>query len=365
MSATDNLKLLLLKPETPLREVLGVMTNPPGSPLVCIAEDNARLLGVLVDYDIRQALLAGKTLETPAREVMNAKPVWLPDYTDDHTLYKFFRRRPLKAVPLLDSQRRVTRVAFLNQYLAHPGDMPNWVVLMAGGLGTRLRPLTYHTPKPMVQVGDRPILDTILRQFRDASFSRFYVSVCYKGQQIKDYFGDGSHLDAEIRYLEEREPLGTAGCLSLLPEAPEHPLIVMNGDLLTRVNPKALLDFHESSGHLATMCVREHLMEVPYGVVEVNGTFLEELVEKPVYRLMVNAGIYVLEPEVLEFIPPGQRTDMPQLFQSLKAQHGKLLGCFPVSEYWRDIGRQDDYSDAQNDYERFFAERETGRLAMS
>ncbi|MEW6263548.1 MAG: nucleotidyltransferase family protein [Thermodesulfobacteriota bacterium] len=361
----DLLQRIMIPPDSRLKSAMEVMTQPPGSPMAVVVDESQVLLGVIVDTDIRKALLSGYTLDTPVREVMNPNPIWLPVTIDQDFLHRFFRKQPRKAIPLLDGDGRIQGLVFSSQFLSQPQDFPNWVVLMAGGLGSRLRPLTNDRPKPMLQVGNTPLLETIIRQFLDHGFSRFMISVRYKAELIKEYFGDGSKWDATIEYLEERSPLGTAGALSLVKKELDHALIIMNGDLLTRVNFKALAEFHQDHGNAATMCVREHLMEVPYGVVQINGVRLKDIVEKPVYRLMVNAGIYVLEPEVLNLVPPNQKMDMPDLFQRVKKELSKPVGCFPISEYWLDIGRPEDHELAQLEFDDVFgAGSDHGKLSL-
>lgn len=350
----SHLKQIMMEPGCTVRQAMAVMITPPGTPMILVVDPEQALLGVVVDFDIRTALLNGKTMDSPIGEVMNPDPMWLPISTDPEMLRRFFHRRPCNAVPLLDDRHRVRGLARLAEYLAEPKQLSNQVLIMAGGLGQRLRPLTEHRPKPMVEVGNKPILETILTRLTGEGFRDFLISVCYKADQIKEYFGDGSRWGSTISYLEEPKPLGTAGALSLIQGQVTDPLIVVNGDLLTKVNFRTLLSFHETCGHQATICVREHTVEVPYGVVEVKGTLMDDLVEKPVYRMLVNAGIYVLEPEVLNLVRPNQRMDMTELLNLLREAPDRPVGCFPVSEYWLDVGRPVDHQQAQNEYTEVF-----------
>jgi NDP-sugar pyrophosphorylase family protein len=229
----------------------------------------------------------------------------------------------------------------------------NWVVLMAGGLGSRLRPLTDECPKPMLRVGNKPLLETIIETFIEQGFRRFFISVNYMADTIKEYFGDGSRWGAEIQYLEETSRLGTAGALSLLPEKPQAPLLVMNGDLLTKINFRQLLDFHREHHAQGTMCVREYEFQVPYGVVKMDHHRITGFEEKPIQRYFVNAGIYVLEPQALQHIPHGVFFDMPSLFQTLMADRQEAV-VFPIREYWLDIGHMADYDRANGEFARNF-----------
>ncbi|RLB68940.1 MAG: alcohol dehydrogenase, partial [Deltaproteobacteria bacterium] len=230
---------------------------------------------------------------------------------------------------------------------------PNAVVLMAGGLGTRLRPLTANTPKPMLTVGSKPILETIIENFSRYGFHNFYLSVNYRAEKIREYFGDGQNQGASITYLSETKRLGTAGALNMLPEDLDSPIIVMNGDLLTNINFEHLLNYHLLTEADATMCVREYDFQVPYGVVRAKGAVIQSIIEKPTYQYYVNAGIYVLNPSVLKYIPAGENFDMPQLFDTL-IEHKQKACSFPIHEYWMDIGQPNDFEKANDEYEEFF-----------
>jgi len=229
----------------------------------------------------------------------------------------------------------------------------NKVVLMVGGLGTRLRPLTETVPKPMLIVGNKPIVETIIESFKNYGFTNFILSVNYKKEMIMDYFQDGTHLGVHIEYIEETTRLGTAGALSLLVERPTEPFFVMNGDLLTKINFEQLLDFHIETDSTATMCVRDYEYQIPYGVIETNNHQLLSIVEKPVHKSFVNAGIYVLNPAALKHVPNGEFYDMPELYKKMMKEKEKV-SAFPLREYWLDIGRMDDYEKANGDYKETF-----------
>jgi NDP-sugar pyrophosphorylase family protein len=223
------------------------------------------------------------------------------------------------------------------------------VVLMAGGLGTRLQPLTDECPKPLLAVGGRPILETILESFAEQGFKRIFLSVNHKAEMIRSHFGAGERWGVQVEYLHESIRLGTAGALSLLPERPTTPVVVMNGDLLTRTNFDNLLRFHNAQDAIATMAVREYDFQVPYGVVRLNGANIESIEEKPVQRFFVNAGIYTLSPEALDYLPIQTMFDMPNLFEHLIAA-GKTTAAYPLREYWLDIGRLEELERAQREW---------------
>jgi NDP-sugar pyrophosphorylase family protein len=223
---------------------------------------------------------------------------------------------------------------------------------MAGGLGSRMHPLTRESPKPLLTVGSRPILETILSSLAGAGFERFFIAVNYKAEMVKAHFGDGARWGVRVEYLEEQERLGTAGALGLLPGRPENAVLVMNADLLTKLDFQHLLDFHADSGADATMCVREYHLEVPFGVVETDGHRISAIEEKPEHRFFVNAGIYMLEPTVLDYVAGDEALDMTDLFARL-IEDGRETAAFLMREYWLDVGRPDDFERANSDSRLF------------
>jgi NDP-sugar pyrophosphorylase family protein len=291
-------------------------------------------------------------LDAPVRTVMNEDPVTARPQEDRQSLIDRMQARRIHQIPIVEDGGRVVGIEVLDDLL-EPEDRPNPVVLMAGGLGTRLRPLTEDCPKPLLEVGDQPILETILEGFISHGFHRFYLSVNYMSGMIEDYFGDGSDWGVGITYLHEEQRLGTAGSLSLLPERPNEPLIVINGDLLTKLNFAHLLDYHREQDAIATMCVREHETQVPYGVIATEDQRMTGIEEKPKERYFVNAGIYVLEPETLDLVPENEFFDMTELFESLIEREAEAT-VFPVREYWQDVGQKEDFRRANGEYERVF-----------
>ncbi len=345
---------LVLPPTATLRMAIEAMTSVSGG-MVLVAKADHKLLGVIVDSDLRKGILRGLELGAPIAKVMNRKPFTLSFGLDREEIVRAFRREPRSCVPLVDRAGRVRDLAVMSEYLAEPETRANAVVLMVGGQGRRLLPLTQDRPKPLLQVGDRPILETIVDQFAASGFKRFFLAVNHQADQIREHFGDGKRLGVEIRYLQERKPLGTAGALSLLPRKElKEPIVLMNGDLLTKIDFKALLDFHRGEKNLATVCVREHDYQVPFGVVSMKDHRLEKIVEKPTERYFVNAGIYVLEPKILGMVAKGRPTDVPELLTRIQRRAPRGVGCFPIREYWIDIGRLDEYRKAQSEYDRHF-----------
>jgi dTDP-glucose pyrophosphorylase len=319
-----------------------------------VVDRQRRLLGTVTDGDVRRGLLRGVQITDAVSVIMNEKPRVASVNDESAEIIDMMRRNICRQVPVLDLDGKVVALKTLEEALRVP-DRPNWVFLLAGGRGHRLRPLTDDCPKPMLPVGGRPMLQIIVESLVRQGFRRFYISVNYKREMVREHFGDGSLWGAEIKYIEEDEntPLGTAGALSLLPEIPNEPMIVMNGDILTKVAFGALLDFHTEHASVGTMCVRDYVLEVPYGVVEVDDHRLSEILEKPSHRFLVNAGVYVLERAGIELVPRGQAYDMPTLFEEI-GRHKLAATVFPIREYWLDIGRIDDFNKANDDYIREF-----------
>lgn len=349
MSLLEKHPDIVLPPSATLRSAMETLTRTTVG-IVLVAGADRVLKGILVDSDIRKALLAGVGLETPLEKSMNARPFTAPADSSREALANLFRSRHRAYIPLVDALGRIAGLAAMAEILAVPQGLDNLVVIMAGGLGTRLRPFTENVPKPMMPVGGRPLLEHLIENLVSHGFSRFAVSLHYLGDAIRAHFGDGSRWGVSIRYVEEKERRGTAGALGLLPEAPSSPLLVMNADLLTKVNFRALLDFHHSEMNLATVCVREYDFQVPYGVAQILDRKLVGMVEKPVHRFHVNAGIYCLDPQAVALVPKDRPCDMPELLELVRAKKGDGVGCFPIQEYWLDIGRLEDYDRAQREY---------------
>ncbi|MFH1216567.1 MAG: nucleotidyltransferase family protein [Pseudomonadota bacterium] len=318
-----------------------------------VVDGSYRLMGTITDGDIRRAVLKNLPLDDSVAKVMNINPTIARQGDSQDNILITMKLTGHRHIPILDNDDRLVNVAIMDDMIK-ADELENWVIVMAGGLGTRLRPLTNDCPKPLLRVGDKPILETIIENCKTYGFRKIFLSINYKAEMIKKYFRDGSHLGLSIEYLEEDERLGTAGALSLLPEAPNKPIVVMNGDLLTKVNFQHLLDFHRHNQAKATMCVREFEMQVPYGVVSVQDQRISSIIEKPKNRFLINAGIYVLEPETLKLIPKKSYFDMPQLFNWM-IERGLSTSAFPVREYWIDIGQMPDFEKAKDEFQEIFA----------
>lgn len=317
--------------------------------IALVADDSGRLLGTVTDGDIRRALLGTVSLDAPVREVMTRTPITVPPGSDNVACIALMKSRSILQLPVIDGGR-IVGLILLEDLVAPAASLrPNWVMLMAGGRGERLRPLTEQLPKPMLPIGGRPLLEIIIEEAARFGLKRFYLSVNYRAEAIIDHFGDGSRFGVEIRYLREDQQMGTAGALSLLRERPADPLLVMNGDLLTKLDFARLLDYHKARGADITVCVRAFDVELPFGVLTVDGESIRSIVEKPVEKFLVNAGIYVLQPSLIDRVPQGRRFDMPDLIREVLAD-GHAVRGFPIHEYWIDIGRADDLARASNEF---------------
>ncbi len=324
-----------------------------GEGIAIVLDGDRRLLGTATDGDIRRAMLAGVSLDAPVSILLDRKtgsaypkPVTARIGTPREALLTLMRERVLRQIPLLDDAGKVCDLALMSKLL--PGQPPPLqAVIMAGGFGTRLRPLTEELPKPMLPVGDRPLMERIVAQLREAGIRQVNVTTHHKREQIIGHFGNGEHFGVEMQYVNEDRPLGTAGALALMP-APESPFLVINGDILTQVDFRAMYAFHQEHKADMTVAVRQYSLQVPYGVIECDGSYVSRLTEKPQLRFFVNAGIYLLEPTVHKYIRSDRHFDMTELIQCLLDDH-QCIVSFPVHEYWLDIGQHHDYVQAQED----------------
>jgi len=341
-------KNVLIKPDDPIRNALGLIEKE-SLKIAMVVDDKLNLLGIVADGDIRRGLLNSLSIESPVAEVMNTRPLTAEYGTSRNELLRIMEKEQLMAIPLLKNG-----IVAGVETLQHSADIPiyhNPVFLMAGGFGTRLRPLTDNCPKPMLKVADKPILEILINNFIKAGFINFYISTHYLPHMISDYFGDGSNWNVNIQYVHEKEPLGTGGALGLLPNnMPDLPLILVNGDIVTDVDFARVIHFHNKNNAEATICVRDYEYQVPYGVINGEGNKITDMEEKPVQQFFVNAGMYVIGKNILKSVSKNTYIDMPTLLENfINVDKGVMM--FPVHEYWIDIGRLQDYKRAQSDRE--------------
>lgn len=349
-----DVRTLFVTSSTSIREAIArIDRTSAGIALAVDAEE--RLAGTITDGDVRRALLAGFSLDSPVQTLLDHKPSLAPRVpttallgTAVAQLLELMNRHDLRHIPLVDAGGRVVGISLLSDFVQEY-QLPLRALVMAGGYGNRLRPLTDERPKPMLPIGDRPLLEVIVGQLQAAGIRRVNVATHYKADVIAQHFGDGRRFGVDIEYVNEDQPLGTAGALGLLAESNE-PLLVMNGDILTRVNVSALLDFHRSNSADMTVAVRPYEYQIPYGVLKTDGTRITAIDEKPVVQHLISAGIYLLNGNLCRLVPGGQRYDMTDLIERVLAEGHRVIS-FPLREYWVDIGRAEDYGRARADIE--------------
>lgn len=341
-------KSLIVTPETSIRTALGRLDRG-GLQVVFVEDAGGRLVGAVSDGDIRRGLLSGSALEDTVDSVMNRAPATVHPSATQQDVDALKAQRGIRIVAVVDDDGRMVDVVGERQSIATPLETP--VVLMAGGRGQRLYPITRDIPKPLVPLGDVPMIDIILGRLHDQGFRRVYVSVNHLGHLIEEHLGDGSRLGLEITYLHEPAPLGTAGALAQLRGEIAVPFVVMNSDLLTQVNLRRMLAFHQSTGASATIGAREYGFEIPFGVIRREGDDVVALAEKPYHSELVSAGMYVLEPLALETLGADEYCDMPTLLARLM-EAGRRVGAFEIHEEWIDVGRPEDLERARQAWER-------------
>ena len=346
-----NIKNIKLKQNATIKEALGIIDSG-AMQIALVVDDNDKLIGTLTDGDIRRGILRGLDLDSSIETIVFKEPAVAKISSTKEEILKIALSKKLHQIPIVDDNGIVLDLKEIEE-LVEPKIKTSRVILMVGGLGTRLRPLTQDTPKPMLKVGNKPILQTIVEKFAEYGFVNITMCVNFNASIIRDYFGDGKEFGVNIDYVLEQKRMGTAGALSLLKERPSEPFFVMNGDLLTNVNFEHIFNYHMLNKATATMCVREYDYEVPYGVVKMNDNKIIEIAEKPVQKFFVSAGIYMLSPEILDLIPQDEFYDMPTLFEKL-IRLSKNVISFPIREYWLDIGRMEEYQRANEEYKEVF-----------
>lgn len=341
-----DLSQIVVRADATVREILALINeNSTGFALVVDCEN--RPVRAMTDGDLRRALLAGVSLDS---RIGGLKPVAPPisclSSAPPSEQLRLMREHKIQQLPLVDDEGRVVHVVILSD-LIEENAVPLNAVVMAGGFGSRLAPLTADTPKPMLPVGDKPLLEHIVSQLRTAGIGDVSITTHYLAERIHDHFGDGDRFGLSINYIHEREPLGTAGALRLITR-PSGPLLVMNGDILTNVDFRKLHLYHDEHEADLTMAVRPFETYIPYGVVETEKGVVKSLREKPTFTHFVNAGIYLLSPSVFDYLQSDGRLDMTHLIDRL-IEAGKTVASFPLAEYWLDIGHLHDYERAQSD----------------
>ncbi len=320
--------------------------------IAVVVDKKEKFLGTLSDGDIRRGFLKGLDVNSPIKSIISKKPIFVKKNESKENILKIALSKKIYQIPEVDSDRKILGIHVLDDLIKFK-NKSNKVVIMAGGKGMRLRPLTKNIPKPMLKVGNKPLLHTLVEKFKDSGYMNFVMCVNYKSNIIKDYFGNGTKFGVKIEYIHEKTKMGTAGALSLFKKKPKEPFFVINGDLLTNLNFEKMLDFHNEHNSKATMCVREYNIDSPYGEVKLKNENIKSIEEKPKHKFYVNAGVYVLDPKCIDLIPK-KYFDMPSLFKKMIENKNKTIS-FPLGEYWLDIGKINEYKKANLEFDFFFS----------
>ncbi|HVP13531.1 MAG TPA: nucleotidyltransferase family protein [Phycisphaerae bacterium] len=346
--AEERLRKVIIPPGLTISLAVPILDRA-GLGILLLCDDDRKLLGVVTDGDIRRALLHNISFNKPCSAIATRKPLtaW-PDVSPSEAMHLMDQGRSfvINHLPLIDGDGRAVGL-LLRRDLVSESELRLSAVIMAGGFGKRLFPLTQDVPKPMLPIGDRPLMQRTIEQLRDAGISRVNVTTHYRHDKIAEHFGDGREFGVRMKYVNEDQPLGTAGALALM-EVPDEPLLVINGDILTQVDFRAMLAYHRKHEADLTVGLRNFDFQVPYGVLECEGPLVRCVREKPRFSFLANGGIYLLEPSVYPYLPSGERCDMTDLIQRLLDADRRVVG-FPITEYWLDIGRPDEYAKAQKD----------------
>ena len=340
-----------IESDATIKEALKVIDkNLTGGALV--VNENNELVGTITDGDIRRAILRGLSINEGIEGAYFKNFKFVTEQHSKKKAKEYMLKNKIRQVPVIDKDKKLTDLYFLDDIISYD-KKDNYVFILAGGLGTRLMPLTETVPKPMLKVGEKPILELIIEQFKEYGFRNFIISLNYKGEIIEEYFKEGKDFDVNIEYITETKKLGTAGSIALVKEKFTKPFIVINGDILTGIDFDKFLDHHMKSNFDITVGVRNYEINVPYGVLVTDNMIIESLEEKPTYKFHINGGVYAVNPEVIEYIKENEVYNMTDLIEDTMDDK-KKSGIYEITEYWTDIGHLDDYKKANTDIHKFF-----------
>lgn len=340
----NNWQACVLNQSSTVQDVIQNL-NATSARAVLIVDSDQKFVGIVVDGDIRRGMLRGVVLTDQISEIINRNPITVSLSIKRVEALKMMEDLKVLHLPIVDVSGQLCGLHLFNEQPTE-STLENLFLIMAGGFGRRMGSLTSRTPKPMLEFAGKPILEHLIISARNVGFKNFAIAIHYLGEVIEDYFGDGSRLGINIKYLRETEPLGTAGAIRLLEPIPKIPFLVSNADLISNIDFAALLDFHKTQSCDATMAVRTHQWQNPFGVVEIVDGRITNIIEKPILHSTISAGIYVLNPSVVELLNHSESCDMPTLFQRLFEWKGRLF-AFPIHEEWNDIGFKTELESAQ------------------
>lgn len=338
----EKIKSVLVKEKSLIKEAIKQL-NENSLQILLVIDDNYRLIGTVTDGDIRRAILNNVSFDEPVGKIMNRMPKFVYIGEEENAKELMIKHR-IKTIPVLDRERRVVDLILMEKFLETKyeySEKPNYVFIMAGGKGTRLDPFTKILPKPLIPIGDTPIIEVIIKNFKKYGFNNFLISVNYKAEIIKLYFSENPD-GYNINFIHEKDFLGTAGSLRLAEEKLKDTFIVSNCDVIIDIDFDELLKYHKKSNNHATIVGVVKNMQIPYGVIDVNNGELVNMIEKPEYNFVINSGVYVLEPELINLIPQGKPINMPDLLLKSK-EVGYKVGVYPVSSKWFDVGQWEEY----------------------
>lgn len=317
-----------------------------------VVDEYFHVKGVITDGNIRRAILRGYSIGDSIEEIYSKSFKYVTSYVSRKKVKELMFKYKIRQIPVLDEQGKIINLYFIDDIISYE-EKDNYVFILAGGLGTRLKPLTDDTPKPMLKLADKPILEHIIEQFKEYGYRKFIISLNYKGEIIENYFGNGEKFDVNIEYVRETKQLGTAGSIKLAEEKFKKPFIVINGDILTGMDFDSFLNYHIENDFDVTVGSRNYEIKVPYGVMITENNLIKSMEEKPVYSFFINSGIYVLSEKVVSYIPNNEMYNMTDLIEEIIANKGRS-GVYQITEYWSDIGQMEEFHKAKEDIKKFF-----------
>ena len=345
-------KKIILKINSDIANAIRVMDSE-ALKLIMVSDSQGKLIGTITDGDIRRALIKKYSMNTKIDKIMNNKPIACLKDTSKKDILSIMKNKKILQIPIIDNQSKIVGLETISNLISSKNkvskvNIDNPVLLMAGGFGKRLAPITDKIPKPMIKITDKSILETTIESLKKDGFKNFYISTHYKSEIIRKYFGNGKKWNINIKYINEKKPLGTAGCIGLLPKNIIKSILIINCDLVTKVNYNDIIKYHNKKKSLATICVRNYDFQLPYGVIETKNDVVKKITEKPINKFFVNAGIYVLNPKLLKKIKKNIKIDMTTFLSALLDEK-KKINIYPIYEYWVDVGRIQNLNKVKND----------------